>query len=155
AAFFGVSVDPADQRDRGLANVEPGFRFFWDFDCAVARLYGVADETHLKPSVFLIDPAFRIAMSAPIEATSMALDRTTAELAAAPFEQAQAFAPVLTLPRIFEPEVCQALIALYRASQATPSGFAVDVGGQTVQHLDPRLKRRSDVFIEGDELIAS
>src|SRR4051812_44578579 len=46
AAFFGVSVDPADRSGYGLANVDPGVRFFWDFDCAVARLYGVADETH-------------------------------------------------------------------------------------------------------------
>src|SRR5215831_20048209 len=28
AAFFGVSVDPADKAQRGLANVEPGVRFF-------------------------------------------------------------------------------------------------------------------------------
>src|SRR5215471_7224928 len=50
AAFFGVSVDPADRAERGLVNAEPGVRFFWDFDCAVARLYGVADDAHLKPA---------------------------------------------------------------------------------------------------------
>src|SRR3569833_3825578 len=31
AAFFGVSVDPADRLQRGLANSEAGLRFFWDF----------------------------------------------------------------------------------------------------------------------------
>lgn len=155
AAFFGVSADPADKAQRGLANVEPGVRFFWDFDCTVARLYGVADAQHLKPAVFLIDPTFRIAMSAPIEATALVLDRLAAELAATPVEQAAQVAPVLTLPRIFEPEVCQALIARYRAGQATPSGFALDLDGRTVQHLDPRLKRRTDVVIEDEALIAS
>ena len=38
AAFFGVSVDPADREVRGLANAEPGVRFFWDFDGGVSRL---------------------------------------------------------------------------------------------------------------------
>jgi len=31
AAFFGVSVDPADRLQRGLANLAPAVRFFWDF----------------------------------------------------------------------------------------------------------------------------
>jgi predicted 2-oxoglutarate/Fe(II)-dependent dioxygenase YbiX/peroxiredoxin len=155
AAFFGVSVDPADKAQRGLANVEPGIRFFWDFDCTVARLYGVADAAYLKPAVFLIDPAFRIAMSAPIEATAAVLDRLEAELASAPAELAAQVAPVLTLPRIFEPEVCQALIAHYRAGQARPSGFAVDMNGRTVQHLDPMLKRRTDVVVEDEAMVTA
>jgi peroxiredoxin len=153
AAFFGVSVDPADKAQRGLMNVEPGIRFFWDFDCAVARLYGVADATHLKPAIFLIDPAFRIAMAAPIEETKAVLDRLEAELAAAAQAAEGQHAPVLTLPRIVEPELCEALIGHYRAGGATASGFAIDVDGKTVQHLNPRLKRRSDVFIEDDVLI--
>jgi peroxiredoxin len=153
AAFFGVSVDPADKTQRGLANLEPGIRFFWDFDAAVARLYGLADNAGMRPAVFLIDPAFRIAMVAPIEATSAVLDRLTAELAVAAVPAETGIAPVLTLPRIFEPEVCEALIAYYHAHQASPSGFAVDVGGRTVQHLDPRLKRRTDVFIDTDEIV--
>jgi peroxiredoxin len=153
AAFFGVSIDPGDKAERGLANVEPGVRFFWDFDCAVARLYGLVEGELLTPAVFLIDPAFRIAMAAPIEAVGAVLDRLTAELAAAAVPHETGIAPVLTLPRIFEPEVCQALIAYYRACQPTPSGFALDIAGRTVQHLDPRLKRRSDVVIDTDELV--
>src|SRR4051794_38687770 len=126
AAFFGVSVDPADKGERGLVNAEPGVRFLWDFDCAVARLYGVADEANLKPSVFLIDPAFRIAMATPIKATAAVLDRLQAELSAAPSAAQSQFAPVLTLPRILEPELCRRLIAYYCAGEASPSGFALD-----------------------------
>jgi predicted 2-oxoglutarate/Fe(II)-dependent dioxygenase YbiX/peroxiredoxin len=155
AAFFGVTVDPADRAQRGLANVEPGIRFFWDFDCTVARLYGVADESLLKPAVFLIDPAFRVAMAAPIEAAPAVLDRLAAELAKAPAETHGQFAPVLSLPRILEPELCQALIAYYRAHEESPSGFAIDVDGRTVQRLDPRLKRRFDVFIEDEGAISA
>jgi peroxiredoxin len=153
AAFFGVSIDPADRAQRGLANSDPGVRFFWDFDLAVTRLWGVADEANLHPSLFLIDPAFRIAMSAPIEAVDAVLDRLARELADAPATTADQFAPVLTLPRIFEPELCQALIAFYRTGGATRSGFAKDVGGETVQQVDAFIKRRHDVFIEDEPMI--
>lgn len=153
AAFFGVSVDPADRVERGLGNAGAGVRFFWDFDGTVARLYGAADEMELRPCLFLIDPAFRIAMAEPIAATAAVLDRLEVELAARATEAEAQSAPVLTLPRILEPEVCEALIGHYRASESFPSGFAVDVDGQTVQHLDPRLKRRHDVTIEDPALV--
>ncbi len=153
AAFFGVSIDPADRDERGLVNSDPGVRFFWDFDLAVTRLWGVADESNFQPCLFLIDPAFRIAMSAPIEAVDMVLDRLAQELADAPATTADQFAPVLTLPRIFEPELCESLIAFYRAGGATRSGFAKDVGGETVQQVDTFIKRRHDVFIEDEPMI--
>ncbi|MGZ3401899.1 MAG: 2OG-Fe(II) oxygenase [Phenylobacterium sp.] len=153
AAFFGVSIDPADRDERGLANSEPAVRFFWDFDLAVTRLWGVADEANLQPCLFLIDPAFRIAMSAPLAGVDVVLDRLAQELADAPAATADQFAPVLTLPRIFEPELCEALIGYYRAGGATQSGFTRDVGGQTVQHRDTFIKRRQDVFIEDEPMI--
>lgn len=153
AAFFGVSVDPADRLQRGLANSEPGIRFFWDFDGAVADLYGTLDAEVLNPCLFLIDPAFRIAMVAPIEETAAVLDRLEQELRDAPLLAETQHAPVLTLPRIFEPDICERLVAHYRAGGATASGFARDVDGRTVQHLDTWLKRRSDVTIDQDELI--
>ena len=155
AALFGVSIDPADREQRGLANSEPGVRFFWDFDLAVTRLYGAADAANLRPCLFLIDPAFRIAMSAPIEATGLVLDRLEQELRDAPRVAETQFAPVLTLPRILEPEFCATLMAYYRAGGATASGFARDEGGRTVQHIDTFLKRRSDVTIEDDGLLAA
>ncbi len=153
AAFFGVSIDPTDRDQRGLKNAEPGIRFFWDFDLAATRLYGAADDQNLSPCLFLIDPAFRIAMSAPIEATDLVLDRLAQELRDAPALAETQFAPVLTLPRIFEPELCENLIDFYRHGGPTVSGFAKDVDGQTVQHIDPFLKRRSDVFIEDQAVL--
>jgi peroxiredoxin len=153
AAFFGISVDPADRLQRGLGNSEPGLRFFWDFDCQVSRLYGVADAEHLRPTVFLIDPSFRIAMAEPIESTDAVLDRLTAELMNAPREVETQVAPVLTLPRILEPELCAALIDHYRGGEQTQSGFAKDVDGRTVLHVDPFFKRRTDVTIEDDDVV--
>ena len=155
AAFFGVSVDPADREERGLVNAGPGVRFFWDFDAAVARLYGCVDGDVLTPAIFLIDPAFRIAAVEPIQGAGALLDRLAAELAASPAREVEQNAPVLTLPRILEPELCQALIEYYRASEDSPSGFARDVEGRTVLMLDPTLKRRRDVAIDDQALVAA
>ena len=153
AAFYGVSVDRADRDQRGLTNAEPGVRFFWDFDCAVSRIFGVANADFLRPAIFLIDPAFRIAMAEPIEHTAAVLERLRRELRDAPALADSPFAPVLTLPRILEPELCARLIDYYRRGAPSPSGFAIEVGGRTVQHVNPVLKRRSDVTIEDEELI--
>ena len=152
AAFFGVSIDPLDRSQRGLVNSDPGVRFFWDFDLAVSRLYGLLEGDGLRPGLFLIDPAFRVAMSAPIDATNILLDRLALELAAGQTEAEAQHAPVLTLPRIFEPELCEALVTLYRVSGPTQSGFTKDVDGRTVQLIDPKIKRRSDVFIDDEDI---
>jgi predicted 2-oxoglutarate/Fe(II)-dependent dioxygenase YbiX/peroxiredoxin len=152
AAFYGVTVDEAD-RGRGLIDSEPGVRFFWDIDRAVCRLYGLANDDYLRPAIFLIDPAFRIAMAEPIEAIEAVLDRLEQELRdRAP----QALtAPVLILPRILEPELCAELIGYYGRGEASASGFAMEVDGQTVTRLNATLKRRTDVTIEDADLIAA
>jgi len=153
AAFYGVSVDPLDRSQRGLANSDPGLRFFWDFDCAVSRLYGVADGEFLKPTIFLIDPMFRVAMAEPVENTAAVLDRLERELRDAPALADAAFAPVLILPRVLEPELCEELIAHYRQGEPSESGFAHDIDGRTFEAVDARLKRRQDVAIEAEALI--
>src|SRR5262245_62450020 len=49
AAFFGVSIDPADEAEKRVVGRLPGFRFFWDFDGEISRIFGVitadADKT--------------------------------------------------------------------------------------------------------------
>jgi predicted 2-oxoglutarate/Fe(II)-dependent dioxygenase YbiX/peroxiredoxin len=153
AAFYGVSVDPLDRTQRGLANSEPGLRFFWDFDCAVTRLYGVADGEYLRPTIFLLDPSFRIAMAEPVENTAAVLDRLEQELRDTPALEDSPFAPVLILPRILEPELCAELIDYYHQGLPSQSGFAHDVDGRTYERIDTRLKRRKDVIIESEDLI--
>ena len=146
ALFFGVSVDPTDHLSRGVRNAPCGLRYFQDYDLAVSRLYGLVQGGELRPAVFLLDPMLRVMAAEPIEATGAVLDRLEAALA----EQAQeqpAFAPVLSVPRVFEPELCERLIAHYQAVGGEPSGFAMEVGGRTVQRVHPGLKRRRDVWI--------
>jgi peroxiredoxin/predicted 2-oxoglutarate/Fe(II)-dependent dioxygenase YbiX len=154
AAFYGVSVDAKDRFERGLANAAVGLRYFWDFDQRVSRLYGLIHEGALRPAAFLIDRSFRILAAEPIEATEAVLDRLEAELAAEPAMDDAPYAPVLTLPRVFEPELCDRLIAYFLDRPHAQSGFAAEVAGRTVDLIDPRLKRRQDVTVEDAALLS-
>ena len=155
AVLFGVSADRADQAQRGLANHSTGVRYFWDFDLKICRLYGLVSAERLRPAVFLIDRALRVVMAEPIEATAQVMDVLAERLAeeSRP-DAAQPFAPVLELPRIFEPELCERLIALHRASGGEESGFAADVDGRTETVVNPLIKRRFDAVIEDEALLA-
>ncbi len=46
-AFFGISIDPADEHEQRVRESLPGIRFFWDMDGTISRLYGAlpAEET--------------------------------------------------------------------------------------------------------------
>ena len=153
AVLFGVSADRADQAERGLANHATGVRYFWDFDFNICRLYGLIANEAITPAVFLIDRSLRIVMAEPIAATGEVLDALAARLAEEA-EAPQPFAPVLELPRVFEPELCQRLVQLHRRSGGWESGFAADVDGQTVTVANPLIKRRFDALIEDEALLA-
>ena len=155
AVFFGVSGDARDRGEHGAVNAPFGLRYFRDYEHRIARLYGLADDTHLRPAVFLIDRGFRIVMAEPIHDTSLVLERLKQELAAEPPMAESPMAPVLTLPRIFEPEFCAELIAYFHAREPRESGFAIDVDGRTVEVVHAALKRRQDVTIEDDALLAA
>ena len=151
ALFYGVSADRTDQVIRGLRSWTPGLRYFQDYDLTICRLYGLIQNEAIRPAVFLLDPMLRVVAAEPIEGTGRVLDQLETALATSA-EGEPAFAPVLIVPRIFEPAFCERLIAYYRVSGGEPSGFAVDLAGRTVQRLHPALKRRRDAWIEDGEL---
>ena len=152
ASFFGVTIDQLDRSQRGLRRSLPGLRYFSDYDRAVSRLYGVAlGPEHYKPWVLLLDPTLRVVASEPLKATSAVL--TTLKNNLETFGRGSLGpAPVLMVPRIFEPDFCRRLIAHYEAVGGTPSGFMRQQGGKTIGVHDPRFKRRSDVVVEDEAL---
>jgi predicted 2-oxoglutarate/Fe(II)-dependent dioxygenase YbiX len=62
---------------------------------------------------------------------------------------------VLLLPRVFEPELCQHLVALYKAQGGEDSGYMVERDGKTVGVVDYGHKRRFDCLIEAPDLQAT
>jgi predicted 2-oxoglutarate/Fe(II)-dependent dioxygenase YbiX len=69
-----------------------------------------------------------------------------------PARLASAPAPVLIVPRVFEPDLCRALIRYYEERGGEESGFVRDVGGMTVGVNDYDHKRRRDQDITDEAL---
>lgn len=125
----------------------PGLRWMLDAD-GVAAAAAVGAR---QPGWFLFDPALRAMRTAPLEDTS----RLFAGLADLPDLDAHAgvplHAPVLVVPRVFEPEVCRRLVDHYRASGGAVSGVMRDQAGRTVGAVSA-FKRRRDADITDPEL---
>ena len=153
AAFFGVSIDPADEAHGRTVENLPGLRWFLDHDQAVSRLYGAISQSAASseearsayyPSWLVLDPQLRVVFKAPIAQTNEVLDFIAAAPPPADHAGTSLHAPVLILPRVFEPELCRRLIGTYEAHGGQASGFMRDIDGKTRLILDATHKRRDD-----------
>jgi peroxiredoxin len=159
---FVVSNDPQDEAQGRLANRIPGLRVIWDHDLTVARIYGVAppapDTGPLRPAWVVIDPTLRVIEVIPFTQGGEDMARLDAVLASLPPVASHTGivlqAPILYLPRVFEPDLCRRLIDLYDAQGGQMSGFMREVDGRTVGLNDPRHKARRDCMITDADLIA-
>jgi predicted 2-oxoglutarate/Fe(II)-dependent dioxygenase YbiX/peroxiredoxin len=165
--FFGVSVDP-DDRDR-LKQRHSGIVYFWDADLAVSRKYGAVaanpDPVGTAPSptgrseyrahTLVLDHALRILAVVDFHGEPDAhLNQVMAFVEGLPpLDSLATAAPVLTVPYVFEPELCLRLIDYYEARGGRESGFMRDVGGKTVELMDPAHKRRRDCEVQDEALI--
>ena len=167
AAFFGVSIDPADEATGRIANRYPGYRHFWDFDLSVSRLYGLVPETasaaagqvSLHRLWVVIDPTMRVIAVIPFRDDQGDIAEALDLVAGLPPPERHAgfeiMAPVLVLPRVFEPDFCRTLIDLYEAAGGEESGIMRQIGGRTVGVHDPSFKRRRDHTITDPALISA
>lgn len=155
--FFGVSVDPNDQSSGALTQRLPGIRYFWDFDLAVSQLFGYVDGAHYARMSVVLDERLRIYAVVPFDTDpDTHVARVVEIVGSAPaFDSAVDAlipAPVLVLPRIFEPQLCQRLIEYYNEGSASDSGFMRDIDGKTTGINDHSHKRRSDKHIDDTAL---
>jgi predicted 2-oxoglutarate/Fe(II)-dependent dioxygenase YbiX len=140
-------------------NQPPGLRWFLDPDGEISRLYGALGpkdgdrDGEERPYWVLLDPAHRVIGSFTMDRTAELFAEVAALPPVADYAGVELFAPVLILPRVFEPELCKRLIALYDADGGSPSGVMRDIGGRTVGVLDD-FKRRRDLLIEDEALRA-
>jgi predicted 2-oxoglutarate/Fe(II)-dependent dioxygenase YbiX len=154
AVLVVIGTDPEDERAGRLAD-GPARRVLWDDDGAARQaLRATAPDGTLREGWLLLDPTLRVFAAWPLAAGAEAM----ATFAALPEPEAHAGvpinAPVLIVPRVFEPAFCRRLIALYEEQGGGESGFMRDVGGKTVGLLDARHKRRKDAVIEDEALQA-
>jgi predicted 2-oxoglutarate/Fe(II)-dependent dioxygenase YbiX/peroxiredoxin len=163
--FFGVSLDAADEAQNRVRDSLPGLRFFWDFDGSISRRYGAiprdtpADEVGKTARQFwlVLDPTLRIIGVFPFASDGSDRDAVFRFLDELPpvarFAGVELQAPVLFLPKVFEPEFCRHLVELYEQHGGAESGFMREVDGRTVALHDHGHKRRKDFLIEDAALI--
>ena len=159
--FCGVSTDPDDERRSLLPQPGPGVLYFWDFDRRVSRLYGVVDAAvdgvsgaADRPCSVVLDLNLRTLVVIPFEdAPETHVSRLLQLLGSLPAPVGvEGHAPVLVVPRVFEPELCRELIQLFEQNETYDSGFMREEGGRTVGQLDHSFKRRRDYEISDERI---
>lgn len=153
ASYFGVTNDPDDRSKRGLKSLPRGYRYFYDDSRSIANLFGIVQDGAIRPRALLLDRALRLVKVVDAEFVGELLLDLGNYLAAESASEALNMAPVLTVPRIFEPELCRELMAYYAETGGEPSGVMRDVGGRTVGVLDNKQKIRRDRWVTDERLI--
>jgi peroxiredoxin len=161
-SFFGVTSDARDRDEGHCRTMVPGIRYFWDIDMAVARLYGAteaettAQGTRYRCFWLLLDPMLRVVAVVPFTMdgshTTIVMELLRRLPSVDEHARTVQFAPVLVLPRVFEPDFCRQLTDYYDREGGKESGFMRDVAGKTVGIVDHNHKQRFDCGIEDEEL---
>lgn len=166
ACFFGVTIDPQDDDPARIADSYPGYRFFLDFDQTVSRKYGAANLenaddsplTEMRRIWMVLDPTMRVMKVIPFDPDYSDITEVIGYLDSLPppreFAGFELQAPIIVLPNVFEPELCERLISLYETNGGTETGFMQEKDGKTVGVMDHRHKRRRDYDIEDRDLIS-
>lgn len=162
-SFFGVSIDPTDEKEGRVKESLPGIRFFWDFDRLVSCAYGSVPlgaqtgNVPVRQFWLVLDPTLRVLRIIPFAPDGSDRESLFVYLRALPppaqFAGMELQAPVLVLHNAFERELCDTLIGLYEKHGGSESGVMREVGGKTVVVVDPAHKRRRDYLIEDETLI--
>ena len=162
ASLFVVSVDATDERQGRLGERLPGQRVFWDDGAQLSARFGLAGEPdpgtgtrRFSPAAVLLDPSLRVVRWFFPRSDGSGVQALIDAVAALPHPAtgpAAVQAPVLVLPRVFEPEFCRHLIDLYEQRGGHDSGYMKSVGGKIEGVIDYSMKRRSDYVIEDEKL---
>ncbi|MBO9546558.1 2OG-Fe(II) oxygenase [Caulobacter sp.] len=148
-AFFGLLRDT--ERWNSREDRLPGARWLLDEAGAAFTALGAADEPGWSGWI-LVDPNFRILAALSADQTELLARILPGLPPVATHSGVELHAPVLVVPRLFEPELCQTLIAAYEADGGAASGFMREVEGRTVEIRDANHKIRRDLMLPAGEL---
>jgi len=146
-----IGTDPADAA-AGLLAEAPSRCVLWD-DAGEARraLRAIRPDGTLREGWLLVDPGLRVFGLWPLEAGAEAM----ATFAALPPPDHHAgvplHAPVLIVPRVFEPAFCRRLVGFHR-NRLAAQGAAALVPEEEDGAAYPRRVRRSAVMVTETEL---
>lgn len=143
ACVFGIVPDRPEWRARCQDQI-PGVRWLFDADGTVAGLLDAVDQ----PAWILVDPNLTVLRKGGREHAESVLANVSSLPPPHLHTGTETFAPVLLVPRIFEPAFCEQLISEYDRIGGEPSGFMREVDGITRLISDVNHKRRSDAHLE-------
>lgn len=153
-----ASNAPDTGTDPQLTSVDGTLLVFHDQDNGLHDVFGVSGAARdiqvagMEAGWFLIDPVMRVMATFAPEDTAEAL--TTLERTVEPLRHAGVAtpAPVMMVPRVFEPGFCDALLDYYAEQGGEPSGVTRERDGKTLVELDSSAKKRFDCMIEDEAL---
>lgn len=153
-----ASNAPDTRTDAQLMAVDGALLVFHDLSNGLHDVFGVtgaAREPHassMQAGWFLIDPVMRVMATFAPEDADEAL--SVLERTVDPHMHAGVVtpAPVMVVPRIFEPGFCEALLDYYEKNGGEPSGVTRERDGKTLVELDNSAKKRFDCMIEDQAL---
>jgi predicted 2-oxoglutarate/Fe(II)-dependent dioxygenase YbiX len=155
AYMIVIGTDPEDEK-AGRLKDGTGRRVLWDDDGSARRAFrAVEPDGTLRPGWILLDPMLRVFGVWELEEGAQAMATLAMLPAPAGHAGVPMHAPVLIVPRVFEPAFCRRLIDLYEERGGGESGFMRDVNGKTVGINDYSHKRRKDCIIEDEQLQAA
>jgi predicted 2-oxoglutarate/Fe(II)-dependent dioxygenase YbiX len=148
--MMGVLPDAASLAQ--VREIPPGIGWLDDRSGTIRRLYDAETETGAVDAQWvLIDPMLRVVRVAPLDQAEAFLTEMSAMPAIDAYPGAPANAPVLIVPRVFEPHLCRQLIELYESQGGTVSGVMRERDGRTVPVID-NFKKRRDATIADEAL---
>jgi hypothetical protein len=147
AAFFAVASESGSGGKVGFEARFPSIVFLTDGG-EMARAFGA------NASWVVLDPMLRVLGAGPLEEA----DRALASVSASASPQGSgpcAWAPILWLSDVFEPELCRHLVDCFERGGGKESGFMQDEGGRSIENFDNEWKRRCDFHLTDGRLIAN
>lgn len=153
-----ASNAPDTRTDQQLMSVDGSLLVFHDQSNGLHDIFGVsgasreAQSGSAKAGWFLIDPMMRIMAIFPPEETDEALNALQQTVDPLMHAGIATPAPVMVVPRVFEPGFCEALLDYYATQGGEPSGVTRERDGKTLVELDDSAKKRFDCMIEDDAL---
>ncbi|MBX3485165.1 2OG-Fe(II) oxygenase [Phenylobacterium sp.] len=143
--FFGVLPDA--ESFHAHAADQPPMRWFDDSEGRVRRLFGAeGPDGQVTPEWVIVDPSLRIMGCAPLDRGPQVLASLFRLGPPDGHAGVPLNAPVLIVPRLFEPPFCRELIDIYDAQGGLPSGTMREKDGKTVGVLSDFKKRRDAIL---------
>lgn len=156
---IALASNAAETRQtRALIALDGALLVFHDQSNGLHDAFGVTGATQAaQPGVmaagwFLVDPVLRVMATFAPSDTEQAL--ATLEATGEPLQHAGVAtpAPVLMVPRVFEPDFCQTLLDYYQSNGGDAFGVTPERDGTTSVELDNAAKKHLDYPINDERL---